>query len=117
MINQIIVTLLIIPVRALFLWIFTGLQFNKEMFLKALITSFVIFSVFLVLKLIELKGFHAESIQRFLRSLYFQAPFCLFVLKKVYRFDWLPTVLVTAMWMVTQIPINILQIKVYDLLF
>ena len=117
MIEQIIVTLIIIPVRALFLWIFTGLQFQKEMFLKALLTSLFIFSIFLIFNLLEIKGFHAESIQRFLRSLYFQAPFCLFVLKKVYRFDWLPTVLVTAMWMVTQIPINILQIKVYDLLF
>ena len=117
MIKLIIVTFITIPVRALFLWAFTGMEFELERALKALFTTLFIITVFLVFKLIPMEGYIGSIIKLFVISDMFKIPFSFLVLWKVYRYKWVSMVFIIILWTAVQIPIDILQSKIYGLLF
>lgn len=117
MLKQIIVTFITIPLRAFFLWFFTGLEFDQLEIIKAiLITSFLIVLV-LIFNLIQVENNTLLFIHSFLNGWYFQAMVIYVALLKFYEFAWTTRFLITIFWMAAQIPINIFQMKLYGWLF
>jgi hypothetical protein len=117
MIKQIVVTLIILPFRAFFLWFFTGMEFERVEIIKAiLITSSLLVLVFLG-NLMKVENQIMIFIQSFLNGLYFQAMVVYIALYKLYDFARTTRFLITIFWMAVQIPINIFQMKLYGWLF
>ncbi len=107
----------IIPLRAVVLWILSGLGAEQYSYIKALIATVIIFITFFLLGLLNFHGFHASILNIFLKGWIFQIIFSFLVLKLIYKFDWRSLIILWFIWFVIQIPINILQSKLYKVLF
>lgn len=117
MLGQIIITIIIIPLRAVVLWILSGLGAEQHSYIKALIATAIIFITFFLLGLLNFHGFHASILNIFFKGFIFQIIFSFLVLKFIYKFDWLSLIIFFILWFVIQIPINILQTKLISAIF
>jgi len=117
MIKQIVVTLITLPLRAFFLWFFTGMEFEQDKIIKAVLISVCLLVVVFIVNLIKVESQIALFIFSFINGWYFQAMIVYIALLKLYDFARTTRLLVTIFWMAAQIPINIFQIKLYGWLF
>lgn len=117
MLGQIIITIVIIPLRAVVLWILSGLGAEQHSYIKALIATVIIFMTYILLNFINFKGFHASTLSFFFQGLYFQIIFSFLIIKLIYKFDWRSMIMLFILWFVIQIPINILQSKLLSAIF
>ena len=117
MLGQIIITIIIIPLRAVVLWILSGLGAEHQSYIKALIATVIIFITNLLLSFLNFKGFHASILGFFFQGWCFQIIFSFLVLKLIYKFDWRSLIMLWFLWFIIQIPINILQTKLMSLIF
>jgi len=88
-----------------------------EKILQALLTTACIISVFFLLSLIKPVGYAGALLSSFFNGFHFQAPFTLIFLRIIYKYEWMSTVIITALWTASQIPIGIMQSKLMDWLF
>lgn len=112
-----IVTLLVLPLRFFFLWLFTGLSFEQKMIFKAAAITIIVFSILSLGNLIAPTGQSALFWKALLNSLYFQAPLIFILLKIVYKYEWGSIFFITILWMAVQFPLNIFQHNLYGWLF
>lgn len=117
MFGQIIITIIIIPLRAVVLWILSGLGAEQHSYLKALIATIIIFVTNMLLSFLNFKGFHASTLSYFFQGPYFKIIFSILIIKLIYKFDWRSLIMLFILWFVIQIPINILQLKLISAIF
>lgn len=117
MLEQCVGTIILIPLRAVVLWVLSGLGLEQRSYIKALIATVIIFITSMLLSFLNLKGFHASILNNFLQGGHFQIVFSFLVLKLIYKLDWGSLILLWVIWFVIQIPINILQTKLISIIF
>jgi hypothetical protein len=117
MLGQIVITIVIIPLRAVVLWILSGLGAEQQSYIKALIATVIIYITNMLLSFLNFKGFHASTLSFFFQGWHFQIIFSFLVLKLIYKFDWRSLIILWFIWTVIQIPINILQTKLISAIF
>ena len=117
MIKQIVVTLITLPLRAFFLWLFTGLEFEHIQIIKACLITTLLLIVVLICNSVVLETPIIKFLKPFLSGWYFQAMVIYIALIKFYDFAWTTRFLITIFWMAVQMPINIFQMKLYEWLF
>jgi len=117
MLEQFVGTIILIPLRAVVLWVLSGLGLEQRSYIKALIATVIIFITYMLLSFLNLKGFHASTLSFFFQGWYFKIVFSFLVLKLIYKLDWGSLILLWVIWFVIQIPINILQTKLISIIF
>lgn len=117
MLGKIVITIIIIPLRAVVLWVLSGLGAEQHSYIKALIVTVIIFITYMLLSFLNFKGFHASILSFFFQGLYFKIIFSFLIIKLIYKFDWRSMIMLFILWFVIQIPINILQSKLLSAIF
>ena len=117
MLERLIGMIVFIPLHAVILWVLCSLGVERQSYVKALITTAIIFITIFLLGLLNFKGFHASILIFFFQSGYFKIIFSFLVLRFVYKFDWRSLIIIQILWFVIQIPINIMQIKLMAVFF
>ncbi len=117
MLERFVGTIVFIPLHAVILWALCSLGVERQSYVKALITTAIIFITSFLLGLLNFQGFYASILSFFFQGLYFKIIFSFLVLKLIYKFDWTSLIIIQILWFVIQIPINILQSKLYEALF
>ncbi|MCK4312979.1 MAG: hypothetical protein KAW88_09625 [Candidatus Cloacimonetes bacterium] len=117
MLEQTVGTIILIPLRAVVLWVLSGLGVEQHSYIKALIATVIIFITYMLLSFLNFKGFHGSTLSFFFQGWYFKIVFSFLVLKLIYKFDWMSLIMLWVIWFVIQIPMNILQTKLMSIIF
>lgn len=123
MIDELIIIIFMIPIRAVFLMAITSIidvseaRFDLLIYLKAVLVMAIISIFEFLLILTKLYNFHSSIFGLLSLYMYFIGVISFFVIKIFYKFDWIFNLMLWIIWYVFQIALNILKIKLYHLIF
>lgn len=113
MTGHIIISIIFIPINAVILWVVSCLNVEPESYKKALFASSLFFIISL-LGFLTFKGFHASIISNYLGG-GGRTVLSFFILWWLYKYDFWSLIFMWGIWVILQIPLNILQIKILNL--
>ena len=106
-----------VPIRAVFLWIITNLSHEQYKYIMAIMAISIIYLSNFLLSLINVTGFYGTIFTKFMKGGYLAAIISFFVIKIVYKYEWSETILIWIMWVILNIPLGFLHLKLYNLFF
>ncbi len=117
MLKEFIIVILMAPIRAVFLWIITNLFHEQHKYIKAIMAISIIFLTNFLLSLINVTGFYGTIFTEFMKSKYLTAIISFFVIKIIYEYEWSETIWIWLIWVMLNIPLGFLHLKLYNLFF
>ena len=112
MLGKIIISILFIPINALILWVASILVHERQDYNIALIATVLIFIISL-LELIPFSGHYAIVISTIAHYVCWIITFI--ILKLLYGYEWVQTIILWFVWVTIQFPINLIQNKILTL--
>ena len=112
MFGKIIISLVFIPINAVILWAVSNIGLDRQSYTKALIATTLLFIISLS-RFISFQGTHAPTISSIIY--YCGLIVAFFILWLIYRYDLKSLLFMWGIWVVLQIPFNIMQTKILNL--
>ena len=117
MLKEFIIVIIMVPIRAVFLWIITNLSYEQHKYIIAIMAISIIFLTNFLLSLINVTGFYGTIFTMFMKSRYLAVIISFFVIKIVYKSEWSVTILIWLIWVMINIPLGFIHLKLYNLFF
>ena len=109
MLGRTIISLIFIPITALILWVASTMVQERQDYKIALIATVIIFIISL-LKLIPFSGHYAIVFSSMVNYGCWIITFI--ILKLLYGYEWVQTIILWFVWVIIQFPINLIQNKI-----
>ena len=112
MIGSTIISIIFIPITALILWVASTMVQERQDYKIALIATVLIFIISL-LELIPFSGHYAIVISTIVHYICWIITFI--ILKLLYGYEWVPTIILWLVWVIIQFPFNLIQNAILNL--
>jgi len=113
MFGKIIISIIFIPINAIILWAASSLGADRQSYKKALIATSLIFVISL-LRFISFQGFYGSMASNYLGG-GFIGVLTFLILWWLYKYDFWSILMMWGIWIIFQIPFDVLQNKILNL--
>ena len=111
MLSKIIISIIFIPITAIFFWAISNIGGERQSYKKALLATSLLFIVPFLAN-ISFYWFHNSIVGNFIGGMYFRILLTCFVLWLIYRYDWTFLLIMSGTWVVSLFLIDMLQDKI-----
>ena len=113
MLGKVIISIIFIPINAIILWVASSLGDERQSYKKALLATSLIIVISL-LRFISFQGFYGSMVSNYLSGGLISV-LTFLILWWIYKYDFWSILMMWGIWIILQIPFNVLQNKILNL--
>ena len=113
MLGKVIISIIFIPINAIILWVASSLGDERQSYKKALLATSLIIVISL-LRFISFQGFYGSMVSNYLSGGLISV-LTFLILWWIYKYEFWSILMMWGIWIILQIPFNVLQNKILNL--